>query len=431
MRYLQRWTTMAVLLLMAACSKDKDIDTPAVLTPFNATLKVERVWTAKVSDKGAKVLRLGLGLATDGNHVYAAGFKGEIAAYDIATGHRVWETRLKKTPFSGGPAANADMVVAGTSEGEVVALKATDGKLLWRVRLNGEILAAPAISDRAVAVRTVDGKLRALSPKDGHELWVQEQQVPRLSLRGTSRPVIAGDLTLCGFDNGKVIAVNMNDGSLQWEATVAPPHGRTELERLDDVDSTPRVSGSEVFTVGFQGRVAMLALDTGQVWWSHDASSYRGIALDDDALYVANADGEVVALRRKTGAEIWRQKALLHRGLSAVALTDNAVVTADYQGNVHWLDKATGALAARTRAGKIRISNPPVVSGNTVMVINDDGHITAYRTTPIAGAMSGPRKVPAESAPAGAVAPTPSAPAPEPAAPAPEPAAPPPVPPQP
>lgn len=421
---------MAVLLLMAACSKDKDIDTPAVLTPFNATLKVERVWTAKVSDKGAKVLRLGLGLATDGNHVYAAGFKGEVAAYDVSTGHRVWETRLKKTPFSGGPAASADMVVAGTSEGEVVALKATDGKLLWRVRLNGEILAAPAISDRAVAVRTVDGKLRALSPKDGHELWVQEQQVPRLSLRGTSRPVIAGDLTLCGFDNGKVIAVNMNDGSLQWEATVAPPHGRTELERLDDVDSTPRVSGSDVFTVGFQGRVAMLALDTGQVWWSHDASSYRGIALDDDALYVANADGEVVALRRKTGAEIWRQKALLHRGLSAVALTDNAVVTADYQGNVHWLDKATGAIAARTRAGKVRISNPPVVSGNTVMVINDDGHITAYRTSPIAGAMSGRRRVPAESAPAGA-APTPSAPAPEPAAPVPEPTAPPPVPPQP
>ena len=420
---------MAVLLLMAACSKDKDIDKPAVLVPFNATLKVERVWTARVADKGAKVLRLGLGLATEGNHVYAAGFKGEVAAYDIATGHRVWETRLKKTPFSGGPAASADLVVVGTSEGEVVALKSTDGKLLWRVRLNGEILAAPAISDRAVAVRTVDGKLRALSPKDGHELWVQEQQVPRLSLRGTSRPVIAGELTLCGFDNGKVIAVNMNDGSLQWEATVAPPHGRTELERLDDVDSTPRVSGSDVFTVGFQGRVAMLALDTGQVWWSHDTSSYRGIALDDDTLYVANSDGEVIALRRKTGAEIWRQKALLHRGLSAVALTDNAVVAADFQGNVHWLDKATGALAARARAGKMRISNPPVVSGNLVMVINDDGHISAFKTSPIAGA---PRKAPAQSAPeATAPAPEPAATAPAPSAPAPEPAAPPPVPPQP
>jgi outer membrane protein assembly factor BamB len=261
-------------------------------------------------------------------------------------------------------------------------------------------------------VRTVDGKLRALSPKDGHDLWTQEQQVPRLSLRGTSRPVIAGDLTLCGFDNGKVIAVNMNDGSLQWEATVAPPHGRTELERLVDVDSTPRVSGQDVFTVGFQGRVAMLALDTGQVWWSHDASSYRGISLDDEALYIANADGEVVALRRRTGAEIWRQKALLHRGLSAVALTDNAVVAADFQGNVHWLDKATGELAARAPSGKVRVSNPPIVSGNMVMVINDAGRITAFRTTPIGGAMSGPHTVPAEGAPAGAGAAAPEPPAP-------------------
>ena len=435
MRYLRRWTTIAVLLLMAACSKDKDIDTPAVLTPFTATLKVERAWTANVPDKGAKVLRLGLGLATEGTHVYAAGYKGEVIGYDLATGHKVWETRLKKTPFSGGPAAGNDMVVVGTSEGEVIALKAADGKLLWRVRLNGEILAAPAISDRAVAVRTVDGKLRALSPKDGHELWTQEQQVPRLSLRGTSRPVIAGDLTLCGFDNGKVIAVNMNDGSLQWEATVAPPHGRTELERLVDVDSTPRVSGAEVFTVGFQGRVAMLALDTGQVWWSHETSSYRGIALDDDALYIANADGEVVALRRKTGAEIWRQKALLHRGLSAVALTDNAVVTADFQGNVHWLDKATGGLAARMPSGKVRVSNPPIVSGNMVIVINDAGHITAFRTTPIAGAMSAPRRIPGESSPTGTGsaapaaepgAPASAAPTPAPVpAPAPEPAAPP------
>ena len=296
MRQLRRWTTVAgLLLLVAACSKDKDIDTPAVLTPINATLKVDRVWSASVPDKGAKVLRLGLGLAAEGNRVYAAGFKGEVIAFDLASGHSVWRTKTK-APISGGPAASSDLVVVGTSAGEVIALTAADGKILWRVRLNGEILAAPAISDRAVAVRTVDGKLRALSPKDGHDLWTQEQQVPRLSLRGTSRPVIAGELTLCGFDNGKVIAVNMNDGSLQWEATVAPPHGRTELERLVDVDSTPRVSGQDVFTVGFQGRVAMLALDTGQVWWSHDASSYRGIALDDDAVYIANAAGNTFPL---------------------------------------------------------------------------------------------------------------------------------------
>ena len=433
MRYLQRWTLLAVALVIAACSKDKAIDQPAVLTDFNATLKVERVWSASVPDKGAKVLRLGLSLAQEGRRIFAAGYKGEVIAYDIETGHVDWRTKLKKTPFSGGPAAGAGLVAVGTSEGEVIALDSDTGKVRWRVRLNGEILAAPAISDRAVAVRTVDGKLRALSPKDGHDLWTQEQQVPRLSLRGTSRPVIAGDITLCGFDNGKVVAVNMADGSVQWEAVVQAPHGRTELERLVDVDSTPRVLGKDVYTVSFQGRVARLALDNGQVWWQHDASSYRGIALDEDALYIAMADGEVVAMRPGSGAEIWRQKALLHRGLSAVAVTDNAVVTGDYKGYVHWLDKATGGLAARVRVSKNRVSNPPVVSGNMVVVIDDNGKINAYRTTPIGSTMAGPRKVPKEAGassaehPAAAPAATPAPatePAPAPAAPAtpPEPA---------
>jgi outer membrane protein assembly factor BamB len=406
MRRLRHWLTVAALLVVAACSKDKDIDTPAVLTSFPGTLKVERVWSASVADKGGKVLRLGLSLAAENNRVYAAGYKGEVIAFEATSGHVLWRTKLKKTPFSGGPAVSGDLVAVGTSEGEVIALESSTGKIRWRVRINGEILAAPAISEKAVAVRSVDGKLRALSPKDGHELWTQDQQVPRLSLRGTSRPVIAGDVTLCGFDNGKVIAVNMNDGSLQWEATVAPPHGRTELERLVDVDSTPRVVGNDVFTVGFQGRVAMLALDTGQVWWSHDASSYRGISLDQDALYVAMADGEVVALRQRTGAEIWRQKALLHRGLSAVAITDNSIVTADYQGYMHWLDKATGELAARTRAGKKRVSNQPIVLGDLVIVIDDGGNISAFRATPISGAKSAHRPVPAQTtAPAEATTP--------------------------
>jgi outer membrane protein assembly factor BamB len=196
---------------------------------------------------------------------------------------------------------------------------------------------------------------------------------------------MVGDLVLSGFDNGKVAAVNANDGSVQWESTIAPAHGKTELERMDDVDSTVRVSGSDVYAIGFQGRISMLALDTGQTWWSHDASSFRSIGLDDSSLYVSTSDGEVVALRRRTGTELWRQKALLHRRLSAAVEADSWIVTGDYQGYVHWFDKATGALAARASTGKVRISNSPVVAGNMVLVVNDAGKISAFRATPIAG----------------------------------------------
>ncbi len=384
-------SALAALLGLAACSKDKSIDQPAKLTPLSASLRVQRVWTAAVDDKKAVALRLGLGLSVAGNRVYAAGHRGDVLGLDLTSGHVAWRARIR-APLSGGTAASGELVLVGASDGQLFALNPADGAIRWKVRLNGEVLAPAAISERLIAVRTVDGKLHALSPSDGHELWSQEQQVPRLSLRGTARPVIAGDLVLCGFDNGKVLAANMNDGSVQWEATITPPHGRTELERLADIDSAVRVSGQDVYTVGFQGRVAMLALETGQIWWSHEASSYRGLTLDEDALYVATADGELVALKARTGAEIWRQKALLHRGLSAPAIMDNAVVAADFQGYVHWLDKASGALAARAGTGKVRISTAPLVVGNMVLVINDRGQISAFRVTPLARTAPAGRK---------------------------------------
>jgi outer membrane protein assembly factor BamB len=398
MRHLQRGAWIAALIIgIAACSKDKSIDEPAKLTPLAATLRVDRAWTATVDDKKAVALRLGLGLSVDENRAYAAGHRGDVMAVDLASGHTVWRTRTR-APLSGGTAVGQGLVLVGTSDGRLFALAAANGAARWNVRVSGEVLAPAAISERLIALRTVDGKLHAHNLADGHELWTYEQQVPKLSLRGTSRPVIAGDLVLCGFDNGKVAAVNIADGAMQWEATVSPPQGRTELERLDDIDSPVSVLRQDVYTVGFRGRVAMLALDTGQIWWSHEASSYRGLTLDGETLYMSTADGEIVALRSRTGAEIWRQKALLHRGLSALAVTDGAVITADFQGYVHWLDKASGALIARASSGNARVSTAPVVAGDEVLVINDRGHISAFRTRPLA---TSDKKAPDTPAPAG------------------------------
>jgi outer membrane protein assembly factor BamB len=421
-------SSLAALLLVAACSKDKSIDEPAKLSPLpSPSLQVKQLWSAQVDDKKAVVLRLGLGISIEGDRVYAAGHKGEVVALDLASGRTVWRAKTG-APLSGGTAASPDMVLVGATDGRLFAF-APNGDRRWVVRLNGEVLAAPTIAEHLIAVRTGDGKLHALSPADGHELWVQEQVVPRLSLRGTARPVIAGEAVLCGFDNGKVMAVSAGDGSVLWEAQVTPPHGRTELERLSDIDAAVGVSGHDVYAVGFQGRVAMLALDTGQVWWSHETSSYRGLTLDQDTIYVATAEGEVVALKTRTGAEIWRQKALLHRGLSAIAVMDDSIITADFQGYLHWLDKATGDIAARVQEGKVRISNPPLVVGNMVVVVNDRGQINAYRVTPRASAPAQAPKAAAKkpaataaptsgSTPAPALAPSPE-PTPAPAAPAP------------
>ncbi len=377
------WTVLAAaaLCLLAGCSKNKNPEQPAKLAPIKSTLRVEHMWSDSVSDRGAKRLRLGLGLAVDGGRVFASGHKGEVAAFDLQSGRRLWRTNTK-LPLGGGPAVRGNLVVVGANDGHVVALNAADGKPLWTVQINGAVISAPAISDNVVAVRSVDGKLRALSPTDGHELWEAEQDVPSLSLRGTSTPEIVGDLIICGFDDGKVVAVNSSDGSQVWAATVAQPHGRTEIQRLADVDGPLSIAGKDVYAVGYHGNVAMLALDSGQTWWSHKASSYRGVVLGNNMAYMSTGDGQVVALNPGNGSVIWSQTALRYRGLTTVGVSDDAVITADFQGYVHFLDKSNGAFIARVRAGRLRISNPPIVEGDEVVVINDGGRISAYRMSP-------------------------------------------------
>ena len=384
---------LATLLLAAGCSKDKDVEPPAVLLKYPATLPVKKLWGDNLGGgKKQLVLRLGLGPALDDHVVYAASHDGEVLAVAVATGKQRWIKRLK-LPLSAGPSAAFGLVVLGSTKGSIIALDAATGKERWRTHVNSELLSAPAISENVVVIRSVDGRLRGFEATTGKELWQVEQQVPRLSLRGTATPLIVKELAISGFDNGKVMAVNLNSGDTVWDTALASPHGRTELDRLVDVDSAVRVVGDNVFAAGFQGRTAMLALDSGQIWWAHDMSSYRGLAVDVENLFVTEADGVVVGLRQRDGSEIWRNDRLQRRGLSTPVATSTAVVVADYQGYLHWLDKATGTLVARERVSKFRVGNPPVADEDTVVVLDDGGKMAAYRADPAAA------KPPATTAP--------------------------------
>ncbi|MGH8265526.1 MAG: outer membrane protein assembly factor BamB, partial [Steroidobacteraceae bacterium] len=334
-KFLVATCALAALGVLDACSKkDKRIDPPAELVDFVPRVTVEKLWSASIGG-GEKKLRIGLSPAALDGKVYAAAHSGDVVALEAANGRKLWSVDTKR-PLSAGPGAGAGLVVVGSEKGDVIALRIESGADVWRVKIGGELLSAPAVSSDAVIVRTVDGRLRALAPADGHELWTVDQTVPRLSLRGAAPPVLVGETVLCGFDNGKVVAVNVKTGDVLWESAVAPAKGRTELERLVDIDSAVEVAGQDVYVVGFQGRAAMLALDSGQIWWARDASSYRGLALDPDALYIADSDGAVIAMKRKDGSEIWRQDLLHRRGISAPVVDGGAVVVADYKGFVHW-----------------------------------------------------------------------------------------------
>lgn len=380
------WRPLAVVAaaaVLVACSKDEIVQPPAELVDINPTLAVERLWSTSVGGGGEK-LRLALGLVEANGTLYAASRDGEVHALEADNGRTRWkaDTRLD---LSAGPGVGEGLVVVGTNGGDVLALEGDTGQQRWRRNVGGEVLSAPLVSGERVVVRTVDGRLKALATSDGQEVWMVEDLVPRLSLRGTAPPVRAGDVVLCGFDSGKLMAVSLAVGEILWQAQVSSPRGRSELERLSDVDSAVHVSGDDVYAVGYQGRVAMMALDSGQIWWARDLSSYRGLALDDDQLYVSTSDGDVAALRRRDGTTVWQQTGLKRRGLSTPVMHAGAVVVGDFDGYLHWIDRGSGRFVARQRPGKARLAAAPVVVGERLYVIDEGGRVAAFRSGDAAG----------------------------------------------
>jgi outer membrane protein assembly factor BamB len=297
----------------------------------------------------------------------------------------VWRTKTG-LPLAAGPAVGSGSVVIGATSGMVVALRAEDGKEQWRVSVGSEVLAAPVIGPKSAFVRTVDGRLLALSLGDGSQTWFAQQSVPRLSLRGTGAPVLDRDLVICGFDNGRMAAYEARDGTQVWDVLLDPPAGRTEVERLSDLNSTVRVVGDDVYVAAYQGRISALARESGQVAWSREFSSYAGLGADLSNVYVAGDAGQLVAFNRANGEERWRRDELRNRDLTAPTPFGGSVVTGDYDGYLHWFDAETGAPQARVRADSSRITAAPLVVNDLLFVQSDDGDVVAFRdVTPARG----------------------------------------------
>jgi outer membrane protein assembly factor BamB len=356
---------------------DDEPDAPVDLPDFKSTIKIKKVWSAGLGDE-TEFLRLALAPASDGSRIFAAANDGRVSAFEAAKGKRLW---LSKTELqlSGGPATDGNVVVLGSSNGEVIALSADDGKEIWRKTLSSEVLSAPAIAPGLALVRTVDGKLTALDVADGTQRWFVQQNMPRLTVRGTGAPVVVGKVVVCGFDNGKLAAYELSDGTPVWDTLLDPPSGRNEIERLADINATVRSVGEDIYVVGYRGQTTAVALESGQPLWAQEVPGYGGLAVDLENVYVSGTSSELQALVRQTGSELWKHELLKNRDITGPTAYQNSVVVGDFEGYLSFFDTATGAPQARVRMDRSRVTSPPLVVNDLLYVQSDGGKLAAYR----------------------------------------------------
>lgn len=356
---------------------DDDESTPAKLVDFEPSLKVGKVWSTKIGKGLDDAHRQIRPVYEDGN-IYSADFKGVIASLDASNGRKNWEVKTK-LPFSGGPGISGNLLLMGTENGEVFAFDATSGSQLWSATVTSEVLAKPVVGDGIVVVRCIDGRIFGLDADTGRRVWVYDHSVPLLTLRGNSVPLLRAGVVFIGYDGGQVVALKLDDGSLMWEQALVTVEGRTELDRLSDIDGQLVFVAADLLMSSYKSRLASLTSDSGRMLWFKDVSSATGVSVDRVNLALSDKDGNIWMLDRRNGAEFWKQDQLKNRGLTRPVFYGSFVVVGDYKGYLHWYSVEDGRLMARDKVGGDGFTGPPLVVGNTLYVMTHKGEIAAYR----------------------------------------------------
>lgn len=351
---------------------------PAELIDFEPTLEIEKIWSDRYG-KGVDQLFIALIPAPYKSSVFTADRDGRMIALSAETGKEIWTERSKELRISGGPGTGDGLVFAGTSDADVIARDVETGEEKWVTRVSSEILAPPTAAAGTVVVRTGDGKLFGLDSGTGKQKWVYDRTIPVLTLRGTGAPVIHDNIVISGFDNGRLVALDLATGKQEWETRLAVPSGRSDLERMVDVDAEPTIFEGTAYVSSFQASVAAVSVVNGQLEWTREISSYSNLAVDESRVYVTDELGYVWALERDSGASIWKQEALRARRVTGPAVVGNYVVVGDFEGYLHWINRKTGDFVHRMRLDDERILVPCRTVGDILLAFSSSGKLAAYK----------------------------------------------------
>jgi len=373
-------------LLLNACGDTDNSEPPAKLKPIHATIELNERWS-DTSMKGVGDQYLFLTPLLTDKYVVVAGREGKVESLSLKNGNTLNTMHLDAT-ISAGIGGDDKLWLFATRGAHVIAVDAVNHKVLWNVRVPSEVLARPLLYQDTVLVRTVDGQVLSLDAKNGKSRWSYKQVLPSLTLRGNSEPILARDRIFVGLDNGRLIALSADTGDVLWDVVVSVPEGRSEIQRLVDIDGQSRLYGHTLYTVSYQGRLVAIDVDQGQFLWSRPFSSYSGMIMDDKALYSTDAHGHIWAVDRNTGATLWVQKALTAREVTRPVLMGDYLVVGDYDGYLHVMSRYDGHFVGRIRVGNgadfedpsvnYGILVPPEVINKELIVTTRDGGVYAY-----------------------------------------------------
>jgi len=352
---------------------DEEEEGPSELYSVVDNRTLDREWS--VSNGNDSLYGRLIPVVYDGK-VFFINSLGYISSVDLDTGKLVWSKDTQDV-VSSGLDVNFKTISYGTLDGNLVAIDYENGNEIWRSPTSSESLSPPVNSGSHIIIQTIDGRVAGYELKTGKRDWFHQTVLPSLTLRGTSRPFIDQGFIFTGFASGKIAMIYPDSGAIRLELPVTLNEGKSELERIVDIDGRSIIVNNLLVAASYQGNLTAINLRDGRPAWQEEISSVKDLTSNGNRIIAVDSKGLVKAFGTATGARIWEQEDLKLRKLTAPASISNLVAIGDFEGYIHLLNAQSGNFEGREKVSRNAITEI-VSQGSYLLVADESGRVQKF-----------------------------------------------------
>jgi outer membrane protein assembly factor BamB len=353
---------------------------------------VREVWSSGIGAGGGYRRKITSQPVIAGGRVFTMDSGGEVSAFDVGNGGRIWrfDTQAdddRSGNLGGGVSVDAGVVYAATGRGEIIALNPADGAVKWRSPLGAAARAAGTIADGRVYVPTIDDQVLAFALADGTRLWTYQATNATTAVLGLPSPAYADGILVAGFGTGDLVALRAQSGAVAWTDTLAGSAARNSVADLATIRGLPVIVNGQVYATSVGGITLALDLRSGRRLWDRDAGSSESLCVAGDWIFMVSNDQQVAALARVDGNVAWvtelprweneekERDPILWRG---PVLAGDRLILAGSNSQMASVSPIDGRILGMQDLGE-KPAVAPVVAGNTLFLVTDDGSLVAFR----------------------------------------------------
>lgn len=354
--------------------------------------KLQKAWSSSIGAGGDRRTPLTAQPVVAEGLVFTLDTEGQVTAFDLSSGKKKWRQSVvprgeEDTGAVGGGLAHALGKLFVTSGYKyLVAINPATGSMLWKTSIPSPARAAPTVMDDRVYLITLDNRMMVFSASDGTPSWSYAGVSETTNLLGSAAPAADQSIVVLPLSSGQIFGLRPENGQIAWEDNLSAVRRSGSLSSIADIRGLPVIDQGVVYAASYSGRMVAIDQVTGERLWQRELGSAETPWAAGDTIFVVTSEQQLTALTRNGGEIRWvMQLPKYHKNdkdkpivWSGPVLAGGRLIVAGSGGMMLEIDAQDGKVLHERKLGGDAVI-APVVAGNTLLVLTENGDLTAWR----------------------------------------------------